>query len=217
MVGEPTAVEGAEPLPGTQHAEQASPSQDGAVGQMPPEIAQGTTMVGVNALATPESDLIDALATTAPSPNAPESLGGPLADDSRGRAADTASGEGEAQLATLDDGPVDNSDALKALEEELSQAEEYSNKLRHAADDVAAELHKSATNESELRARIDALRPRSHTMVAIQDYFKTQDAANEEIANARKMVADSGVNLQALQKLIGQSAIDKATSDSNKR
>lgn len=216
MVADPAAREGSEQMNGAQNAEQAS-DQKGGNGQMPPEIAQGVTEQGENKLATPESDLADAQASTAPSPNAPESLGGPVADDSRGRAADPASGEGEAQLNPLDHGRDGDPDAVAALEKELASAEADSEKLRGQVDNYQGKLTESTRREAAIRDAIAAVTPRSSQAKTVQDYFARQDEENARQAAIRQALRDSGLDLSEVAKIMGQSPIDKATSEANGR
>lgn len=198
--------------PSGQTVDQASTPAEGSEGSMPPEIAQGVTGQGANLFATPESDLRDAVASTAPAPTAPRSLGGPNDDPFPG----SEDGASEAQLGTLENGASGNPDVLEALEAELEEAEAYSEKLKEAADKVAEELAKSVAHESALRARIEAARPRNGVMPAIQSYFAAQDAAADNVAAMRQAIADSGLDLGKIQNLIGPAAVDRAAAQANK-
>jgi hypothetical protein len=215
---EPTAVEGATPLEGTQNVEQASEPQPGASGQMPPEIAQGVTMQGENKLNSEADDIRDAKASTAPSANAPEGLGGPVPDASLAGVA-AGSGASETQLGTLEGGSDadGNPDALEALQDELEEAEAYSQKLREAADKVNGELANSTANESRIRAAIAEATPRGSTMQSVQNYFAMQDAVNEKQAAMRKELQDKGIDLAKIQEMIGAAPIDKAVAAANKK
>jgi hypothetical protein len=207
---EPIAIEGAEPVGLT--VDEVS-GKSGPGGSPIPEIAQGATGTGTNQLATEESDLKDALATVAPSPNAPTTLGGPLepgelaginADGQRS----TADATGEAELPSLDRGRKGDPDAIPALQEELAEAEKESAKLRAQVDKYQAKLNESAANESRIRAAIEAATPVSGHMEAIQGFFGAQDRIADEVATARQQILESGVDLKALGRLTQRSPLD---------
>jgi hypothetical protein len=207
---EPTATEGA---PGVGLTVDEVSGRSGPGGARIPELAEGTTDRGFNAMATPESDLVDALATVAPSPNAPTSLGGPLEPgDLAGINADglraTSDATGEAELPSLDRGHPGNPDAIPALQEELAESEAKTAKLRAQADKVTGQLNEAAANESRIRAAIEEATPRTGHMEAIQGYFGAQDKRAEEVATARQQILDSNVDLKALGRLTQRSPLD---------
>jgi hypothetical protein len=162
---------------------------------------------------THKEDVRDALATVAPSPNAPTTLGGPLEPgevkginvDGLSAAADAT---GEAQLPSLDRGYPGDPDAIPSLEAALAQATERSNKLRGQHDKLTAQLNEAATEESRLRAAIEAATPRTGHMQAIQGYFEAQNKRAEEQVMLRQTIVESGVDLTKLGRLTQRSALD---------
>jgi hypothetical protein len=210
---EPTATEGA---PGVGLTAEDVSGRSGPGGDGTPEITLGVTGQGVNTIATPESDLEDALATVAPSPNAPTGLGGPLEPDELVginadglRATADATGE-DAVLTTLDRGHPGNPEAIPGLEKELEAAAAKTAKLRAESDKIQAKLNESAANESRIRAAIEAARPVSGHMEAVQGWFGAQDSRAEGVAVARQQILDSGVDLKALGRLTQRSPLDAA-------
>lgn len=197
---------------------QAAAAAGAAIPPAPPEITQGTTERGFNALATPESDAFDAAISTAHAPGTPPELGGGAPREPSALTVDEPSdqsaivGEGEAQLAPVEHGRAGDPDAVKALEAELEEAEARSAKLREISDEVAAELHNSVTNEARLRNAIEAASPRDGTMPAIQAYFAAQDVATDNVAELRKAVQASGLDLEKITKVLGPAPIDKAAA-----
>lgn len=211
---EPIAIEGAEPRPEAVNVEQPSPVEAGGAGNLPPQIVQGTTMQGANLFNLPEDDLRDALATTAPSANAPESLGGPVDDASLDGVA-AAGGASETQLGTLESRSAGDADEVASLEAELEEVAEYSAKLRGHADEVAQALYESTQRESAIRQQIETLQPRGTTMQSIQDYFASQDKVNQKTADARQALLDLGLDPVKLQQLSVLAPIDQALARSN--
>jgi len=206
---EPAMVEGAKPDERAQNAETASADVEGSVeAGRPPQITQGTTEQGYNALATDESNLQDAQASTKPSPNAPEALGGDPGARSVGLTNEAGTDEsteqrpGEAQLSPVDRGAVGDADAVKDLETQLEEASRRSEKLKGAADELNVELAKSTAEESRLRVAIEKARPRGGTMPAIQDYFARIDQTATEQAQVQQRLKDSGVDFGQLKKIM---------------
>lgn len=199
----------------------------GTTAPLPPEITHGSTMQGFNALATPASDAYDAAITTSHGATTPPALGGPgdvaarEAGDPAGQTAEqptdqgTVVAEGQAKLSPVEHGTDGDPDAVEALEAELEEASARNAKLRGYADEIAIELHTGTQNEARIRNLLDAARPRSGTMPAIQAYFGSQDKTIDDAAAARKAITDSGLDLKALQKLMGPAPVDAASSKAN--
>jgi hypothetical protein len=207
---EPTRLEGAPSIGLT--VDEVS-GRSGPGGKPIPELAKGATGTGSNQLATPKSDLVDALASVAPSPNAPTGLGGPLEPgDMAGINADglrsTADATGETELPSLDRGYAGDPDAIPALQEELAASEAKTAKLKAQSDKLTGELNEAAANESRLRAAIEAATPRSGQMEAIQGFFGAQDRRAEDVAMTRQQILESGVDLKALGRLTQRSPLD---------
>lgn len=211
---EPTAIEGAIPTTGGLTVEDVS-AEHGPGGSPIPQISQGTTTQGFNAMNSLEDDLRDAKASVAPSPNAPTTLGGPLEPhEVEGINADglsaAADATGEAQLYSLDRGSPGNPDALPELEAALEAATQKSEKLRSKHDDLTAQMNEAASNESRIRAAIEAATPRTGHMEAVQGYFAAQDAKAQDTLIARQAIVESGVNLAQLGRLTQRSPLDAA-------
>lgn len=211
---EPTAVEGAEPQ-GT-HVEQDTPDVEGGPVGRPPQITEGTTEKGYNALNSEADDLRDAQASTAPSPNAPAELGG--APDARqvGGLTNEAGGDesteqrpGEAQLSAVDHGADGAADEVASLEAELEALSGNTDALRKNVDDAQAELDKSMARQSELRVAIEKARPHGGTMPAIQAYFKSVDETATRTAKVRQEIVDSGLDFGQLKAIVENSATGK--------
>ena len=206
---EPAMIEGGTPDERGQDAETPSADVEGSVeAGRPPQITEGTTEKGYNALATDESNLRDAQASTSPSPNAPEALGGDPGARSAGLTNEAGTDEsteqrpGEAQLSPVDRGAVGNANEVEDLEAQLAKVTAASDKLRGKVDDAQVALSESVAEESRLRVAIERARPRGGTMPAIQDYFAQLDATATKQAEARQAIADSGLDFGQLKKLV---------------
>jgi hypothetical protein len=212
---EPTATEGAEPV--GLNVDDVS-GRSGPDGEQIPEIAEGTTTQGFNAMNSEEDDVRDALASVAPSPNAPTTLGGPLQpDELAGINADglsvAADALGEVPIRSIDHGVPGDPEAVDGLRKDLEAAEGRSAKLRAQADKITGQLNEAAAEESRIRAAIEAATPRTGTMEAIQGYFAAQDRRAEEVATARQTIFESGVDLKALGRLTQRTALDAAAAN----
>lgn len=209
---EPAMVEGGEPQ--GSNAEEPTSSVEGSVSVgRPPQIVEGTTEKGYNALNSEEDDLRDAQASTAPSPNAPEGLGGALSARQAGGLTNEAGTDesteqrpGEAQLSPVDRGAVGDADAVASLEAQLAAVGERTAAARGKVDDAQRELSEATAEESRLRVEIEKARPRSGTMPAIQNYFKQVDDTASKQADARKKLEESGVDMKALKKIMDDPA-----------
>jgi len=219
---EPAMVEGGTPTERAQDAETASRDVPDAVVEqggawLPPQITQGTTEQGYNALNSKADDLRDAQASTAPSPNAPEALGGaPGARQAGGVTNEAGTDEsteqrpGEAQLSAVDHGADGDADEVASLEEELEAAVANSASLKEVADEARAELDKSVANESRIRQAIEVARPRGGNMEAIQAAFAAADEVAAGKARMRKQLSDAGIDIGKIQEAISASPLDKA-------
>lgn len=204
---EPAMVEGG--LPPGQNVEQATADVEGSASPgRPPQITLGTTEQGYNALNSEADDLRDAQASTAPSPNAPEGLGGAPGARSGGLTNEAGSDEsteqrpGEAQLSPVDRGAVGDADAVTDLEARLAEVSKVADHRRAAVDQAAGELAEATAEESRLRVEIEKARPRGGTMPAIQDYFSRIDETASAQAEARQKLTESGVDWKQLERLV---------------
>ncbi len=210
---EPIAIEGAKDM-GLNVDDVSSKTGPGAAPN--PQIAKGTTTLGYNAFNSEEDDIVDALASVAPSPNAPTGLGGPLPlEDMQGVDVDglttPADVSGETQLATLDRGHPGDPEAIESLEAELRKAQKLSEKLRGQADEINSSLSKAAQAESAIRAQIEVATPRTSVTEAIQGYFGAQDAAANQRIEALKLITDSGIDFKELERITQRSPLDTAS------
>lgn len=118
----------------------------------------------------------------------------------------------QAELVAMDRGDGGDADAVADLEEDLARAAARTAELREAVDNATAELAKSLSEEAQIHAALEAVRPRTGTMQAIQGFFAAQDADNEKTIAARDAITKSGVNLKELNKLVKSSPLDQAMS-----
>lgn len=211
---EPTAVEGA---PGVGLTVEDASGRTGPGGPPTPEIAEGVTTLGYNAFNSEEDDVVDALASVAPSPNAPTGLGGPKQpEDHDGINVDglrsTADATGETELPSLDRGRRGNPDALPGLQKDLEAASARSDKLRAKVDELTAELNAASAEESSIRAAIEAATPITGHMEAVQGFFGALDREAEARAEMERKLRDSGVDLDALGRLTQRSPLDAAAA-----
>lgn len=204
---------------------QAAAAAGAATPPAPPEITHGTTGLGFNSLATPASNAFDAAISTAHGPTTPPELGGPGSREAAapgGLTADTPTdqgavlSEGQAQQSAVEHGSAGNPAAVEALEAQLEAVSARTARLMRKADDAAAALATSVAEETALRNAIADARPRGGTMPAIQAYFASQDQVAEQTAAARTALLESGLNIDALNRLVGAAPIDKAIADANK-
>ena len=209
--------------PSVDDATQAAAAAGAASQTLPPEITLGATTQGTNLLATPESDAVDALASTAHRPGTPPELGGdPSSRDEAAAAGQTAEQRtagsvlgtdivaGEAQLSPVDHGRAGDPDAIQALEEELAKTVKRSEYCRRVVDEASAELAISTREEARLRDAIHTATPHGGNMQAIQNFFGALDAADEKRLVARQAVLDSGVDLKQLGEVLKGAPIDEA-------
>jgi hypothetical protein len=210
---DPIMIEGARPM--GLNVDDVS-GRSGPGGSPTPEIAKGTTIQGFNALNSVEDDVRDALATVAPSPNAPTGLGGPLpidemqGVDSDGLTTPADVHQSEAQLSPLDRGRPGNPEALPMLQEALAEQQKETEELRAQADEITGRLNEAAARESEIRAAIELATPRTGVMEAIQGYFQAQDETAARQLEVQKAITESGVDLKELGRLTQRSPLDAA-------
>lgn len=185
-----------------QGGEGAAPEQGGgdtaAAPQQAPQAEQGTE--------SPSATGEGAAPAETKAPEQPETAedGTPNSDGDADR---------EAELESLEDGLESGPNEIEKLETAFSEIQEHLSGLRGQVDNLNLEIDRVAQIEAKIHQAIQkAKRERGDHKPAnaIQEYLASQKQIAAVRGQARRTLAESGVNLKELSKLVGKSPLDQS-------
>jgi len=118
---------------------------------------------------------------------------------------------------TVADGSTDREDEIKALSEEIDNANEEINECQRVQAEALKRLNAAEIRRQRASTALSKIQPPVKEMVNIQAYLESNKKVLARRGQARRVISESGLDLGAVQQALSPSALDQALMGRKRR